>query len=135
MKDSAGERLRILVVEDEPLNRALLRASLVRAQDPQLKHAQLTEASSLADARRVLAESENDLVLLDRRLTDGDGFELAREIAGQPEGQRPLVVALTADAVPATRAAAAEAGCVAVLTKPFRPSQLVALLEGLLASD
>ncbi len=135
MTDTPAERLRILVVEDEPLNRALLRASVERAQIPQLKHAKLTEAASLAEARGVLAQSEQDVVLLDRRLTDGDGFDLARDIAGQPEARRPLVVALTADAVPATRAAAAEAGCVAVLTKPFRPSQLVALLEGLLASE
>jgi CheY-like chemotaxis protein len=120
--------LRILSVEDDPLNRALVRASLARAADTRLSGAELVEASNLAEARRCLAADDYDLVLLDRRLPDGDGFELANDLRADGSRRRPVVVALTADAVAATHAAAMEAGCDAILIKPYRPPELVALL-------
>jgi CheY-like chemotaxis protein len=121
--------LRILSVEDEPLNRALLRASIARAGSNRLSEAEFVEAPTLTEARRLVKLSHYDLVLLDRRLPDGDGFQLARELMTGPEDRRPVVVALTADAVPETREAATAAGCAAILIKPFRPSELIALIE------
>jgi CheY-like chemotaxis protein len=124
--------LRILLVEDEAMNRALLRASLARSRDSRVKQAVVTEAGSLNSARELAGQAEYDLLLLDRRLPDGDGFDLARELQDTSAVSRPVIVALTADAVPATRSAAVEAGCAAVLTKPFRPLELIALIEGML---
>lgn len=121
-------RLRLLAVEDEALNRALLRASISRSGDERLMTAQVTEAATLADARAATRADTFDVVLLDRRLPDGDGFELATELRDSPGGQRPIIVALTADAVPATRAAATSAGCDAILTKPYVPAELISLL-------
>jgi len=126
--------LRILSVEDEPLNRALLRASIARARTSRLSEAEFVEAPTLTEARRLVRLAHYDLVLLDRRLPDGDGFELARELLDIPPRERPVVIALTADAVPATREAASRAGCNAVLTKPFRPSELIALIEEVLSA-
>lgn len=108
----ARQPLRILSVEDEPLNRALLRASIARAATSRLSEAEFVEAPTLTEARRLIALSRYDLVLLDRRLPDGDGFQLARELMTTPVSSRPVVVALTADAVPETRDAANAAGCV-----------------------
>lgn len=125
----ARQPLRILSVEDEPLNRALLRASIARAATSRLSEAEFVEAPTLTEARRLIALSRYDLVLLDRRLPDGDGFQLARELMTTPVSSRPVVVALTADAVPETRDAANAAGCAAILIKPFRPSELIALIE------
>jgi two-component system, OmpR family, KDP operon response regulator KdpE len=128
--DAAARRpLRILSVEDEPLNRALLRASLARARKSRLSQAEFVEAPTLREARRLVTLSHYDLVLLDRRLPDGDGFQLARELTAMPAARRPVVVALTADAIPETREAASAAGCAAVLIKPFRPSELISLIE------
>lgn len=120
--------LRVLAVEDEPLNRALLRATLARAGDERLATAVLTEVTSLAQARSASRENVYDLVLLDRRLPDGDGFELAADLREGAGPGRPIIVALTADAVPATRAAAMRAGCDAIMTKPYVPAELTALL-------
>jgi len=128
--DAAARRpLRILSVEDEPLNRALLRASIARSRKSRLSESEFVEAPTLKEARRLVTLSRYDLVLLDRRLPDGDGFQLARELTAMPAARRPVVVALTADAVPATREAASAAGCTAVLIKPFRPSELINLIE------
>jgi len=130
MTAEPGGRLRILSIEDEALNRALLRASLGKSDNHRLAGAELVEAVNLADARAALAGAIYDLVLLDRRLPDGDGFDLARELNGAPD--RPRILALTADAVPATRSAAIESGCDALLTKPYRPAELLSLIERLI---
>lgn len=122
--------LRILSVEDDALNRALLRATLARADDPRLAGAQLVEAPTVAEARRELAAADFDLVLLDRRLPDGDGFPLAAELRGQAVAGRPRIVALTADTVPDTRESAMRAGCDAMLTKPYVPQDLLHVLSG-----
>jgi CheY-like chemotaxis protein len=121
--------LRILSVEDEPLNRALLRATFARAPDDRLRDAMLLEAATLADAREMLNEGTFDIIL-----PDGDGFDLARELSVLPDRSRPLVVALTADAIPETRQAASDAGCVALLTKPFRLAELAEIVGRLLDS-
>jgi len=128
----AGGGVRILSVEDDALNRALLRATLARARDPRLARAQLIEAPSVADARRELAAAAFDLVLLDRRLPDGDGLLLATELRARAVGGRPRVVALTADTVAETREAAMRAGCDDMLPKPYVPQLLLDLLSGLL---
>lgn len=120
--------LRVLAVEDEPLNRALLRATLARSGDERLATAVLTEVTSLAQARSASRENLYDVVLLDRRLPDGDGFELVPDLRRGAGPGRPIIVALTADAVPATRAAAMTAGCDAIMTKPYVPAELTALL-------
>src|SRR5205814_2383775 len=46
--------IRILLVEDEVLNRALVRATLTRADDARLREADLVEAPTIADARQAL---------------------------------------------------------------------------------
>ena len=121
-------RLRILSVEDDALNRALVRASLARAGDQRVRSAEVVEVTSLSGARLALGSGTFDFVLLDRRLPDGDGFELATEIRSGSGSSRPVVVGLTADAVPQTTVAAMEAGCDELLTKPFAPHELIGAL-------
>ena len=120
--------IRILLVEDEVLNRALVRATLTRADDARLREADLVEAPTIADARQALNGGRFDVLLLDVRLPDGDGLELA---ASLPK-PRPLMVALTASVVPSPRDRAAQAGCDGFLDKPFQPSDLQTLLVRLL---
>jgi two-component system KDP operon response regulator KdpE len=132
----AGDRpLRILVVEDESMNRALLRAVLARSRDPRFKGATLLEADRLASARKVMADGGVDLVLLDVRLPDGSGLELARELAAAPPGERPRIVILSASVLPMERAAAVEVGADAFLGKPYRPTELLDLLAQLAPPD
>jgi CheY-like chemotaxis protein len=121
-----AEGLRLLAVEDQPANVALLRAVLGRSSAPELRNAQLAVAGTLAEARAVLAGQPFDLVLLDVRLPDGNGLDLARELADRP--QRPRIVVLTANALHSDETAARDAGADAFIPKPYQPSLLVSTL-------
>jgi two-component system KDP operon response regulator KdpE len=122
---------RILLVEDEDLNRTLVKAVLARAQIQAVRDAEVVDAGSLAAARQRLQDEDVDLVLLDMDLPDGNGLSLARELAtdGPPPGrQRPAVVAVTASVLPQDRDAAIAAGCDAFLDKPYAAADLVAVV-------
>jgi two-component system KDP operon response regulator KdpE len=129
---------RILLVEDEPLNRTLVKAVLARADTALVRAAQVLDAPSLAIARDYLAAEDIDLVLLDMNLPDGHGLDLARELAtlGVPAGRpRPAVVAVTASVLPQDRAAALEAGCDGFLDKPYAAAELVATVARYLGGN
>jgi two-component system KDP operon response regulator KdpE len=125
----------ILLVEDEELNRVLVRAILARAVDPRLQAARLLEAETLQAARSVLAEHRVEMLLLDVRLPDGSGLELARELkTGKPDSC-PAIIAITASVLPEQREAALAAGCDAILGKPFSFSALLDMISGYLWPD
>jgi two-component system KDP operon response regulator KdpE len=124
--------IRLLLVEDEAMNRVLVRAALHRAADPRLRGIELHEAGDLAAARKALDGAPVDVVILDIRLPDGSGLDLAREMATQPEDARPKVVIMSASVLPTERDAAVGAGCDAFLAKPFRVTDLYDTLIGLL---
>jgi len=122
---------RILLVEDEALNRTLVKAVLARAQIAAVRDAAIVDAPDLATARERLSTEPIDLMLLDLNLPDGNGLTLARQLAGgeiQPAGQRPVVVAVTASVLPQDRAAALAAGCDGFLDKPYAAADLVAVV-------
>jgi len=129
MTDSTAP-LRILHVEDEDLNRLLLRAVLARAGDPLLRGALLAEAPTLAEARAVLGAGEIDLVLLDVRLPDGNGLDLVREIKGR--GPKPAVVVMSASVLPAERQEAMRAGSDAFVPKPYIAADLLQTMARLI---
>lgn len=120
---------RILLVEDEELNRVLVRAVLARADDPGVRDARLVEAGTLAAARDVLQNPDQvDVVLLDMNLPDGSGLDLATELAAATADTKPKVIALTASVLPSDRAAAIEAGCDGFLDKPYAAADLVTVI-------
>jgi len=123
-----SEQGRVLLVEDEELNRVLVRAILARAPDPDVRGAALAEAATLADARQALAHDRVDVVLLDLNLPDGNGLSLASELATAQRVERPEVVALTASVLPQERAAAMAAGCDGFLDKPYAAADLVRVI-------
>ena len=116
---------RILLVEDEELNRMLVKAVLARAAVAAVRDAELVDAATLAAARERLAGTRFDLILLDLNLPDGNGLTLARELAatGDP---KPPVVAVTASVLPQDQRAALEAGCDDFLDKPYAAADLIA---------
>jgi CheY-like chemotaxis protein len=124
-----AENPRILLVEDEELNRTLVKAVLSRAQIAAVRDAEVLDASSIASARKQLGNEDVDLILLDMNLPDGNGLILASELAAGTVGRgrpRPTVVAVTASVLPQDRAAALEAGCDGFLDKPYAAADLVA---------
>lgn len=125
-----GGGLRILLAEDEPVNRIFTVRALQK-----LGHA----VDAAADGREALAMLERgayDLVLMDIQMPRLNGLEATRRIrSGQVEGVPPTmpVVALTAYAMEGDRQKGLEAGMDEYVTKPFEPAELTAAMERALA--
>jgi signal transduction histidine kinase/DNA-binding response OmpR family regulator len=128
MTDSPGGAVCVLIVDDDELCRGLMRTMFTRSADPLLRTARLVETADLAQARAALTAGPVDLVLLDLRLPDGSGIMLAAELKRLGRHDAPIVVALSGATGPRQRAAAIEAGCAAVLTKPYPVTDLCELL-------
>ncbi|WIM95393.1 response regulator [Actinoplanes oblitus] len=120
---------RILLVEDEELNRMLVKAVLSRAGVDAVRDAELVDATTLTEARNRLRDGGYDMILLDLNLPDGNGLSLARELkAGEQPADRPrpVVVAVTASVLPQDQKAALDAGCDDFLDKPYAAADLIA---------
>ena len=91
------------------------------------------EASSGGAARKLLTERSPDLVLLDVRLPDCNGRQLAAEIKRNPGTAQVVVLQTSASHVDAAhRVAALEAGADGYLVEPIEPEELVANVRALL---
>jgi len=118
---------RILLVEDNDMNRDMLSRRLQRKGHEVLMAADGMQAI-------MMAESElPDLILLDMSLPVIDGWEAARRLKASPTTARVPVVALTAHAMAGDREKALAAGCDDYDTKPVDFSQLTAKIDSLLA--
>lgn len=126
---SASRPIHLLAVEDEPVNRALVRAVLESSMAAELGAIELREATTLTEAREALHRTTPEVLLLDIRLPDGSGLDLMSELATANSGSRPFVVIMSASVLAAEREVAMQAGGDAFLSKPFRPSELIATLE------
>lgn len=116
----------ILAIEDVPANLALLHAIL----DP--AGYELRDTMTLAQARAAVRNALPSLILLDVRLPDGNGLDLARELKASPATAGIPVLAVSASVLPSERANALKAGCDAFLAKPLRPAELLAMVRVLL---
>lgn len=103
----------VLVVEDAPASLALVTKLLLSAGHRVLSAATGTEGVALA------LEHRPDLVLLDLRLPDVDGWEVLRRLRAGSDGGRTPVVAVTAHAMRGDRERALAAGFDDYLTKPI----------------
>jgi CheY-like chemotaxis protein len=119
---------RILSVEDNVSNQALIRTLCERRP-----HWQLTEASSLAEAEAALRTARPDLILLDLHLSDGNGEDLLHRLHALPSNEVPPVVAISADAIPATLERVRALGVRAYLTKPLDVAAFYRVLDEVLA--
>ena len=107
--------LRILIVDDEPLARARLRALV-----EELGHEVCAEATNASDAEQALANALPDALLLDIQMPDESGLSLARRLRAKNVAT-PLVL-VTAHAEHAL--AAFEAAATDYVLKPVRKERL-----------
>ncbi len=115
-----------LVVDDNATNRTVVRQCLVSWG------LAVETAGNGRQALAALANKRFDIVLLDLRMPDMDGFELAQELRRQPAHQQTQVLILTASGDRGDAQRATELGIAGYLTKPFRHAQLHATVERLL---
>lgn len=113
----------VLVVEDERRLRDLLRSYLERAS-----YTVLTAGTGV-DGLHLLATALPDLVVLDLRLPDIAGEEVAVEIRDRSEAG---LIMLTAKATQDDRIRGFELGADDYLTKPFSPRELVLRVQAIL---
>lgn len=114
---------RVLLVDDHPLFRAGLRASLTARPGYEV----VGEAGSVAEALRLIRELAPDVVLLDISLPDGSGLEVLRRLEGTDRHPRVLVVSMHAriDCI----AESFRAGALGYIVKESAASQLLQGLE------
>lgn len=121
---------RVLLVEDNELNRDMLSRRLAR-QGFDVATA-VDGAEALVRAR---ADPRPDLILMDLSLPVIDGWEVTRRLKRDPDTRAIPVIALTAHAMPGDREQALAAGCNDFDTKPVDLARLVGKMQALLAPD
>jgi two-component system, cell cycle response regulator DivK len=119
---------RILLVEDNELNRDMLSRRLIR------KGYEVILAQNGQEGLEAAQNHTPDLILMDMSLPVMDGWEATRRLKEVPATSRIPVVALTAHALSDDREKARRAGCDAYETKPVELTQLIETIERLLSA-
>jgi CheY-like chemotaxis protein len=116
----------ILIVENEVSNRILLERVL------STRGYRCISASNGQEALDLLDQESVDLVLTDLFMPVLDGYRTAQLIRMRPNLAHVPIVAVTAYALGDEGEEAKRMGCTEYLTKPFKPRQLLELVERLL---
>lgn len=119
---------RILVVEDNQANITLFQYVLVAGGYTVLLATSGEEGLSLA------VEHRPDLVLLDLRLPEMDGYQVAATLRTHPELSATRIVALTASAMLGDRERIAAAGFDGYIQKPIEPATFIVQVQRCLAT-
>jgi response regulator RpfG family c-di-GMP phosphodiesterase len=116
--------MRILLVDDEPALRELLRVTLESVDIV------VDEASSALEAQARLRRRRPDVIVLDLRMPGMTGIEFCRKLKEDERTQAIPIVALTGADHEDVRAVE-RAGAAAVVRKPFSPLELLSVIERL----
>jgi two-component system, cell cycle response regulator DivK len=117
----------ILYIEDNPLNRRLVRKLLTT------KGYQVLEAIDGLTGLEMIRTEKPDLVLLDVNLPGIDGLDIVKQLRTMPEIAHTPVIALTANSMHGDRERCLAAGCDAYLAKPIARQELYNMLHRFLA--
>jgi cyclic di-GMP phosphodiesterase len=115
--------MRILLVDDEPALRELLRVTFENSE------VTVEEAGSAQEAEDCIRASLPDVIVLDVAMPGMPGTELCRRLKAAPRTRGIPVVLLTGSDLDDTHV-----GADAVVRKPFSPLELLALVERLTAT-
>ncbi|WP_022666000.1 transporter substrate-binding domain-containing protein [Desulfospira joergensenii] len=122
----AGTEVRVLVADDRPVNRDLLRQMLERTGFL------VKEAESGEQAVEIFVSWAPQIILMDIVMPGLGGLGAIQKIRTLPQGDRPLIIAVTASVLEQDKEAVLSAGADRFLGKPFREPELFGLME---ASD
>ena len=116
----------VLVVDDDEPHRRLL-YDLLSA-----KRYRVLLAENGRRAIELAHQDQPDLILLDIRLPDISGLEVARVLKAMPETRAIPIAAITALVMPDDKRVIRQNGCDAYMAKPIRINRLFMLVSGLL---
>lgn len=123
MESISAEKIKILYVEDNPVNMALVKRLLTIAGY------EVLAAGNGVDGIRVAREEVPALIIMDVNLPDMGGHEATTKIKGM-EGLKDIpVVALTANVMPGDRERSLTAGCDGYISKPVDIKNFVPEVE------
>jgi CheY-like chemotaxis protein len=120
---------RILLVEDNEMNRDMLSRRLVR------KGFTVEMAVDGRAGVEMGIAGKYDLILMDMSLPEIDGWEATRQLRAAPETKAVPIIALTAHAMAGDRDKALEAGCNDYDTKPIELERLLGKMAALLPPE
>jgi two-component system phosphate regulon response regulator OmpR len=123
MSALSGNEPHLLVVDDDERIRGLLQKFLIR------NGFLVSVARDAAQARRVLAGLEFDMIVLDVMMPGEDGISLTRDLR---KGTTVPILLLTAKGETANRIEGLEAGADDYLVKPFEPKELLLRINAIL---
>jgi len=123
--------LRILLVEDNPVNQKLAKLILEK------KGHSVVVANNGLDAVEKHKSEDLDLILMDVQMPEMDGLEATRIIreSEQETGKRILIIAMTAHAFKRDEEVCLEAGMDAYVSKPISASHLFETIQGLVSNS
>jgi len=116
---------RILVIEDNEDNLALMRLFLERSKY------EVLEATDGLTGLDIASKEQPDIILLDLAMPEMDGWEVARKLKANILTKEIPIIAVTAHSLPKDRERAREAGCEAVIGKPFSVANLIVEIENM----
>ena len=116
----------ILIVENEVSNRILIERVL------STRGYRCVSASNGREALNILDHEQVDLILTDLSMPVLDGYRTTQLIRARPALANVPIVAVTAYALNDESEAAMQIGCTEYLTKPFKPRQLLEVVDRLL---
>ena len=122
IKQAAGKNdmsKRILVVDDQPDNRQIIRDMLAPTDY------EITEAENGELALAAIAKQRPDLILMDIQLPIMDGYTATSRIKSDPKLQSIPIIAVTSYALSGEDRKARAAGCDECVAKPFSPRHLL----------
>ncbi|RLP22140.1 response regulator [Mesorhizobium sp. YM1C-6-2] len=120
---------RILLVEDNEMNRDMLSRRLAR------RGFEMLIAENGQSGVDLTVSERPDLILMDMSLPVMDGWEATRRLKADPNTSTIPIIALTAHAMASDREQALEAGCDDYDSKPVDLTRLVRKIEQLLAAS
>ena len=121
-----NDRIKILLVDDEPDIVEILRYNLVK------ENFQVLKAYNGTDAIEMAVANNPDLIIMDIRMPGISGIETCRKLRLIGSLKNTPVLFLTADSDEYTTMNAFEAGADHFITKPIRPAILLEMINDLL---
>ena len=117
---------RILAVDDSPVMRQMVKATLAEAGH------EVAQAANGEEALRMAAGQVFDMVITDLNMPVMDGLALIRKLRELPAYSSMPMIALTTESTADIKRAGREAGLTAWVVKPFNPQRLIAAVAELL---
>ena len=117
---------RILTVDDSPVMRQMVKATLAEAGHV------VTQAANGEEALRIAATQVFDMVITDVNMPVMDGLTLTRNLRQLPAYRTIPMIALTTESTAEVKRNGREAGATAWVVKPFNPQRLIEAVAQLL---